>query len=168
MNAGRWVVAACCSLVVAGCAARVPVSSPSGPGAGAANDVMALSLTSAAAPADGDLRACGVDKYAEHVKGLGIVASARLLAHYVPLTGREPELQVDEPIFAVQYAGVIRLPLRGGPGSPAYKDIDGPTCVVLDGWPIWYVTGPWTDSLGNHGVPEPAPYLDRTLPSPLP
>lgn len=167
MSAFRAAVSLCGLLVLAGCAARMPAAAAQS-GAGSAGDVAALSLTAAPAPVDADMRACGVDKHADQVMGLGIVASARLLAHYVPLTGREPELQVDEPVFAVQYAGVIRLPLRGGPGSAVFKDVDGPTCVVLDGWPIWYITGPWSDSLGNHGVPEPAPYRDRLLPAPLP
>ncbi len=107
--------------------------------------------------------------YANQIKGIGILSRARLLPEYVPLTGREPEIQSDAPVFVVQLAGTIRLPIRGGRGAPGYLDVEDATCVVLgDGWPTWYVTGPSVDSAGNRRTPEPAPYMDKSLPAPLP
>ncbi|MHB8892035.1 MAG: hypothetical protein ACYC65_08305 [Candidatus Limnocylindrales bacterium] len=84
------------------------------------------------------------------------------------LTGREPEIKSDDPVFVVLFSGSLRLALRGGPGSAVYTDIESPTCVFMNGGPIWYGTGPWVDSNGNKGTPEPAPLMDRDLPAPLP
>jgi len=131
-------------------------------------DVTPVSLSAPSTLAAEGIRLCGVQQWAKEVGGIGIIDHARLLPYYVPLTGREPEIQRDTPAFVVQYSGQIRLPLRGGPGSAGYTDATGTTCVVLDGAPRFYITGPATDSLGRPSTPEPAPLDTKDLPAPLP
>jgi len=131
-------------------------------------DVAPVSLSSATGLAADGIEACGVRKYADQIRGIGVLEHATMLPRYVPLTGREPEIKSDSPAFVVLFEGTLRLPLRGGPGAPTYQDIQGATCTFSDGMPIWYMTGPWEDSLGNKGTPEPAPLMDRDLPPALP
>lgn len=165
MMASRVLVAALSAALIASCS-RPAAGEPSTPSLD--SDVTPVSLSSARGLAADGLEGCGVSMYADQVRGIGVLERSTLLPRYVPLTGREPEIKPDRPAFAVLFEGSIRLPLRGGPGSPSYQDIESATCVFIDGAPIWYVTGPWEDSLGNKGTPEPAPLMDRDLPPALP
>lgn len=131
-------------------------------------DANPVSLSSPSQQAAQGIAACAVTQYKAQIKGMAILAHARELPEFVPLTGREPEIQSDAPVFVVQFQGTVRLPLRGGPGSAAYTDIDGPTCVVYGGDATWYLTGPWVDSNGSKGVPGKGALVDKTLPAPVP
>lgn len=95
------------------------------------------------------------------VSGMGRLASAERLLDYVPLTGREPELNATGPIWIIQVTGDI--PQRGG---EVWTD---PTCVVTSSRSGWYATGPVTLSTGNVVLPEPPAVPPRlALPSPAP
>jgi hypothetical protein len=142
---------------------------PQGPTASAeVSDLTPVSLSAPSAMAADGIRLCGVQQRATQIAAIGIIDHARLLPYYVPLTGREPEIQTDSPAFVVQFSGTIRMNPRGQPGHPAYVDAQGVTCIVLNGVPITYVLGPSTDSLGHSYTPEPAPMDTRALPAPLP
>jgi hypothetical protein len=161
-------------VLVAGCAQAAPaaVSTPiptaqASPSESSSGDVDGVSLSAPTSQAEAGIKACGVRAHATQIHGIGILARARLLPEYVPLTGREPEIQSDSPAFVVQFTGRIRLWDRAGPESAPFTDSEDATCVMLDEWPTWYVTGPWFDSDGRH-APEPAPMMDKTLPAPLP
>jgi hypothetical protein len=170
MSAIRRLALLSVLFIVGGCARSGPaaVALQGGAGPNQLPGVTAVSLSSTSGDAAAGILACGVRKYAANIQGMGIVASARTLPQFVRLTGREPEIQSDAPVFVVEFTGPLRLPLRGGVGSAAYRDIDNATCAVIDGWPIWYATGSWVDSLGNRGAPEQAPMPDKSLPTPLP
>ena len=118
--------------------------------------------------AEAGIEACGVREHPNQIEGIGILSDTSLLPHYLPLTGREPEIKRGGPVFAVLFSGTIQLPLRGGIGGAAFIDVERASCVLLDGSPGWWVTGPWVDSAGRRGTPEPALFMDRTLPAPLP
>lgn len=174
MKASRVLVAAFAAALIAGCSRPAADSQPTSMATNgaatspASDDVVPVSLTSAKGLAADGLEGCGVSMYADQIRGIGVLERSTMLPRYVPLTGREPEIKPDRPAFAVLFEGSIRLPFRGGQGSATYADIESATCVFIDGAPIWYVTGPWEDSLGNKGTPEPAPLMDRDLPPALP
>jgi len=129
-------------------------------------DVTPVSLSAPSTLAAEGMRFCGVQQWAKDVGGIGIIAHARLLPYYVPLTGREPEIQRDTPAFVVQYSGTIRIPTRT---LTPMLDVQGATCVVLDGAPIWYISGPARDPLtGQTWTPEPAPLDTKDLPPLMP
>ena len=134
----------------------------------APDEVEGVSLGAPTKEAAAGIDGCGVAKYASQIQGIGILAHATLLPQYVPITGREPEIQSDDRTFVVLFSGSIRLPLRGGQGAPSFLDIENATCAMLQGHPTWYMTGAWTDSTGKTGTPEPAALMDKNLPAPLP
>jgi hypothetical protein len=161
--------------VLVGCGARGAVVSPStsanaqtSAAASPAPDVEPVSMTASSGLAADGLLKCTVSAYADHVAGIGIVAHGNLVKDYVPLSGKEPELMTDHPVFVVQYSGTIRELSMGGPGSAAWIDIQNAVCAVIDGESYNYVSGPWVDSNGKTGSPPPAPYYTKTLPAPLP
>ncbi len=168
----RTVLTFAATVLVAGCGSIAGSGSTGAPSTSSAPtvdaDVTAVSLSAPSTTAAEGIAACNVQKWSKALGGIGIIDHARLLPYYVPLTGREPEIQRDSPAFVVQFSGPIRLVTRGGPGSAAYVDIQGATCVVLDGAPVWYMSGPWTYPNGQTGTPEPAPLDTKDLPAPLP
>ena len=119
----------------------------------ASPEVEAVSIGSPTPMAEAGIRACGVRERADQIQGIGILSDTNLLAHYLPLTGREPEIKRGGPVFAVLFSGTITLPLRAG--GAAFVDVERASCVFLDGSPGWWVTGPWVDfcwSAGNAGA----------------
>lgn len=131
-------------------------------------EVEPVSLRKPTAEAAAGIEACGVANRIEQLQGIGIVAHAHLLPHYVPLAGGEPEIQSDQPAFVAYFDKTVRIALRGGEGAPPYVDIQGATCVVIDGYPVWFQTGTKTDPEGKTSTPLPAKNWDRRLPAPLP
>lgn len=89
--------------------------------------------------------------------GMAKVSKARDLPKYVRLTGKEPEIQVDEPAWVVTYAGRVILPRALGWA-------DDPICVVIDGARTVFLSG-------RHGrgdlesAPLPVPELPLALPT---
>jgi hypothetical protein len=95
------------------------------------------------------------------VTGMGEVASASEVLRYAPLTGREPLLQVEGPIWIVQVKGSVYQ--RGG---ETWTD---PTCMVTKERFGWFATGPVTLETGEVIQPEePKVQPDLALPSLLP
>jgi hypothetical protein len=93
------------------------------------------------------------------VTGAGQIASAKDLGHYLPLTGREPQLGESGPAWIVTVHA--ELPQPGS--NEVWRD---PTCVVTDGDSGWFATGPITDvQTGKVTEPEaPAEQPDRRIP----
>jgi hypothetical protein len=158
--------------ILAGCAPHGVVGSPtpldtdlSSPVASNVIEVLPVSLSATTGPAADGLAKCHVATYAKQIAGIGIVAHGTLVKEYVPVTGREPELDTASPVFVVQYSGAIREIVLGGAG---WIEDQNAVCVVIDGQPIHYVLGPWKDGTGASGTPEPAPYDTKDLPTPLP
>lgn len=125
----------------------------------------AVSLSQPSAGAQSAIELCHVSAWAAAVRGMAEVPSARDLPLYVPLTGREPEIQTDQPAWVVAFGGEVALWTRSGAGAIRAKD---PTCVVIDGWRTWYLTGGWSDATGALYTPMPAAEPVLTLPALLP
>jgi hypothetical protein len=82
------------------------------------------------------------------VTGMGQIASAKNLAHYVPLTGREPQLAEDGPAWIIQIRGDVPQP-----GGEVWTD---PTCVVTQSEFGYFATGPVRNTAtGKVVTPEP-------------
>jgi hypothetical protein len=139
-----------------------------GPEASTVIEVLPVSLSATSGPAADGLATCHLATYAKQIAGIGIVAHGTLVKEYVPVTGREPELDTASPLFVVQFSGTIREISMGGPGTPGWIDIQNAVCVVVGGEPLYFVTGPWVDGAGQSGTPQPAPYDTKDLPTPLP
>lgn len=98
----------------------------------------------------------------EKVAGMGQVPSAKDLLHYVPLTGREPQLQEESPAWVIQITGELRQR-----GNEIWID---PTCIVTANDLGFYATGP-VRSMETGQVLEPEPPSkrpDRSLPPLVP
>ena len=98
----------------------------------------------------------------EKVAGMGQVPSARDLLHYVPLSGREPQLQVESPAWVIQIKGEVQQR-----GNEIWID---PTCIVTANDFGFYATGPVKNSeTGQVLEPEPpSKPPDRTVPPLVP
>jgi hypothetical protein len=97
----------------------------------------------------------------EQVGGMGQVPSAKDLPHYVPLTGREPQLKENSPAWVIQFRGDMPQ------AAEVWTD---PICVVTAGDFGFYATGPVKDlNTGKVRQPEPPPTPpDKTLPALVP
>jgi hypothetical protein len=98
----------------------------------------------------------------EVISGAGRIDRARDAVRYVPLTGREPEIQTDDPAWIIQFRGEIRVDW-----SLVFTD---PVCIVVDGTGGFHGTGP-VRVVGTDAVitPQPVAFLpDLALPPPLP
>ena len=87
------------------------------------------------------------------VTGMGQIASAKNLAHYIPLTGREPQLKEDGPAWVIQIRGDVPQP-----GGEVWTD---PTCVVTQSEFGYFGTGPVRDTATGKVL---TPKLPRTSP----
>lgn len=91
------------------------------------------------------------------ISGMAKVQRARDLPKYVRLTGKEPEIQVDEPAWVLTYSGRVILPRALGWA-------DDPICVVIDGVRTVFLSG-------RHGrgdlesAPLPVPDPPLALPT---
>lgn len=96
----------------------------------------------------------------EQVDRMGLVPSARDLPRYVPLTGREPQIQTDAPAWVIQFKGEIPMLLAG----EVWID---PICVVINGERGYFATGPVRnlDTGALHTPEVPANPPDRALPT---
>jgi hypothetical protein len=122
-------------------------------------DLPPVSISNPSAGAKDALAKCHIgDQFpSEWIAGMAQIPSARDIGHYVPLTGREPELKVDSPVWVIQFRG--DLPMRDG----IWTD---PICVVAADSSGFYATGPTTEyDSGTISTPEPPPTPpDRRLP----
>jgi hypothetical protein len=98
----------------------------------------------------------------KQVIGMAELADGAEITHFVPLSGREPQLKDPDPVWVVQVSGEI--PQLGG---EVWVD---PTCVVTRDVFGYFATGPVRNpDSGEQTSPEPprdAP--DRVLPTPQP
>lgn len=96
----------------------------------------------------------------DRVQGMELISPAREAPRYVALTGREPEIQSDEPAWVIQFRGEIPMPANG----EIWTD---PVCVVTGDVFGYYATGP-VKILPSGVVVTPGPLAsppDRVLPS---
>jgi hypothetical protein len=185
MKIGRelalWIVVAAGSLIVAACSSPSAIASPSGvsatPGVspteprGTTNqtvepglEVAAVSVSNPGAEAADVFSKCHIGDtdmiLFKRVTGMGRLPAASDLPHFVPLTGREPQLKETGPVWVVTVHADIPQP----GSSEVWTD---PTCVVTDREFGWFATGPITDTAtGKVTQPEqPAQLPDRVLPT---
>ena len=173
MPSSRWLIWASGAVLLAACTAGgAVVSSVPGPTATASTAAIPTLLTSdlspvsVANPNHGAMDAfvkCHIgDQFSvDQVGGMGQVPSAKDLLHFVPLTGREPQLEEDGPAWVIRFHGDIPE------GAEVWTD---PTCVVTAGDTGFYATGPVKDlNTGAVRQPEPPPTApDKTLPPLVP
>jgi hypothetical protein len=94
----------------------------------------------------------------KQIAGMAKLPAVRDLTHYVPLTGREPQLKQTGPVWVIQIKGdVTQL------SQEVWTD---PICIVTDSDFGFFATGPFTDpTTGKTTQPEPpAVPPDRKLP----
>lgn len=93
------------------------------------------------------------------VSGMAQLSAAGEITHYVPLTGREPQLRETGPVWVIQIHGDVQEP-----GGEIWTD---PTCVVTRSDVGYFATGPVTKvATGSVLLPEaPATPPDRELPT---
>lgn len=98
------------------------------------------------------------------IAGIGRIDHAYDAARYVRLTGREPELQSDQPAWIVQFRGQIRMAWS----NTVYVD---PACIVVDGGDGGFFGTGATREVGSNVTTTPRPVPtepDRLLPPPRP
>ena len=95
----------------------------------------------------------------DNVTGMGLIEAAKDLEHYVPLTGREPQLNESGPAWIV----TVRYDLPQPGSTELWTD---PTCVVTDQEAGWFATGPVTDTATGKVTQPEAPIHppDRVVP----
>lgn len=158
------------ALTVFGCTtAAAPVTEgPDGPTATplktlapVSGEIEAVSKSKPTAEAVDVMAKCSIGEQIviDKVSGMGKVPTAKDVLHYVPLTGREPQLKEQGPAWMVQIRGDVPQP-----GGEIWTD---PVCVVTAGDHGFYATGTVTNAkTGKVTTPEP-PLVppDRTLPA---
>ena len=92
------------------------------------------------------------------VTAMAQLADGSELAHFVPLTGREPELAEPDPVWVVQVDAEVWE--RGG---EVWID---PTCIATARGSGYYATGPVRNVATGREFAPPTPPMppDRTLP----
>ena len=162
------VVVACSQAAHVVDTTRPPTSSASGApdtSSPMPTGVVGVSASHPSADAAAAMEACQVGQLIPltQVVGMARLASARDVPRYVPLTGREPEIQTDAPAWVIQVSGDVSA-VRNG---EVWKD---PTCVVIDDQSGFYATGRVTNvASGKVSAPgPPAIPPDSKLPPLLP
>lgn len=94
----------------------------------------------------------------EKVAGMAELPTASDILHYVPLTGREPQLEESGPVWVIQIKGDVQE--LGG------EIWTNPTCVVTQLDFGYFATGPVTNTATGKTIQPEAPAVapDRTLP----
>jgi hypothetical protein len=132
-----------------------PVATPEG----GAPTLVAVSASHPSAEAAEVLTKCRVGEFIpiSQVAGMAKLPAASDLSHYVPVTGREPELNEPGPMWVIQIKG--DLSMRSG----IWTD---PICFVTDSEFGYMATGTTADyATGRTTQPEaPAVAPDGTLP----
>lgn len=121
--------------------------------------LVAVSASHPSTEAAAILATCRIGEFVpiNEVAGMAKLPVASDLAHYVPLTGREPLLKEPGPLWVIQIKGEV----------PARQEIwTNPICFVTNSDTGYLGTGPITDrATGKTTQPEaPAVAPDRTLP----
>jgi hypothetical protein len=125
---------------------------------------LSLDAVSASAPttkAASVLAACHVGDMItiDKVSGMAELPSAVDLPHFVPVTGREPQLKASGTVWVVQIRGDVQQR-----GNEIWTD---PTCVVTSDDAGYFATGPVTNTATGKTIQPEAPPTppDRALPS---
>jgi len=157
-----WMAGACAvACLLAACAAAEGSLSPSSSGA-----LPAVSLSKPATPEAAEaVGLCVLTDHLGQVAGMAEIDHGYDVPKYAPLTGAEPEIQTDSPVWVVRYSGVIRLSVRGQAASSAFVDAETPTCIVVDGVSSWLMTGTTTAQDGTKVTPLPATQSLLPLPT---
>jgi len=82
------------------------------------------------------------------VVAMGLVPRARDIQQYVPIAGRNPDWENDDPAWVIQTHGQVQCLLVPG------LSID-PTCVVVRGTGDWVPTGGRIEQDGTMATPRP-------------
>jgi len=124
---------------------------------------LSLDAVSASAPtteAAGVFAACHVGDMItiDRVSGMAELPSAVDLPHFVPFTGREPQLKASGTVWVVQIRGDVQQR-----GNEIWTD---PTCVVTSDDAGYFATGPVTHTATGKTIQPEAPPTppDRALP----
>jgi hypothetical protein len=136
-------------------ASFAPVATP----AGGAPGLVAVSASHPSAEAAAVFATCRIGEFIpiSEVAGMAKLPAASDLTHYVPLTGREPELKEPGPLWVIQIKGDV----------PQRLEIwTNPICFVTNSDFGYMGTGPITNpATGKTTQPEaPAVAPDRSLP----
>jgi len=110
----------------------------------------------------GDIGGAGMYSF-DLITGMGQVPSARDVYHYVPMTGREPELENDGPAWVVQFHGEF-------PMLKIAETWTDPVCIATADSFGFYAVGVTRQNASDiTTTPEPPPIPpDRTLPPLVP
>jgi hypothetical protein len=169
----KWVAVA--AIAVAGCTGvAAPVTEMPGSAATPSAPTQTIDTSTApplseVAPVSGSQPSAGAaDAFAKchigdmilisRVTAMGQIASAKNLARYIPLSGREPQLKEDGPAWVIQIRGDVPQP-----GGEVWTD---PTCVVTQGEFGWFATGLVRDTATGKVLISKLPVSvpDATLP----
>jgi hypothetical protein len=138
-------------------ASLAPVATPDS----GAPSLVAVSASHPSAEAAAVFANCRIREWIpiSEVAGMAKLPAAGDLTHYVPLTGREPELRQPGPLWVIQINGDLTM---------RYGEIwTNPICFVTNSDFGYLGTGPITDpATGKKTQPEaPAVAPDRKLPA---
>lgn len=119
-----------------------------------------VSLSKPSAEAAEALRICQVLEYhgADKVGGMGRIPHARDAIHYAPLTGKEPEIDTDDPTWLITFRGELQMPML----QQVWID---PTCVVVGDAGGVFATGPIRVNSTGVTKQPPANCYSLTAPS---
>ena len=124
-------------------------------------DLVAISASAPSAGAADAIAKCHIGDMIpiSEVSGMAQLSTASEITHYVPLTGREPQLRETGPVWVLQIRGDVQEP-----GGEIWTD---PTCIVTQSDYGYVATGPVkTVATGSVLLPEaPATPPDRVLPT---
>jgi hypothetical protein len=130
-----------------------PVVTPDGDGPA----LVAVSASRPSAEAAAVFATCRIGDFVpiNQVAGMAKLPAASDLPHYVPLSGREPELKESGPVWVIQIKGDVTQQGRGSP-SPGGEIWTNPVCFVTNSDAGYLATGPITDlASGKTTQPEP-------------
>jgi hypothetical protein len=114
VEVSRWVAVLCVALLISACqeltgglSSERLASESTVAATVAATDVQPVSASNPSSAARDALARCHVgDQYRiEQVSAMGEIGEARDLGHYVPVTGREPQLKDHGPAWVIQFKG---------------------------------------------------------------
>lgn len=140
-------------------ASLAPVATPDR----GAPSLVAVSASHPSAEAAAVFATCRIGEFIpiNEIDGMAKLPAAADLAHYVPVTGREPLLKQSGPVWVIQIKGDV----------PARQEIwTNPVCYVTNSDFGYLGTGPITNAAtGKTTQPEePAVPPDRQLPALVP
>ena len=123
-------------------ASLTPVATP----VSGATTLVAVSASHPGAEAAGIFRICRVRDLIpiDEVAGMAKLPAAGDLPHYVPLTGREPQLKQPGPLWVIQIDGALTQ-YNGASPSPGGAIWTNPICFVTTSDFGFMATGPITD-----------------------